>query len=124
VPLYAVTVVPEVMPAPEIKPPTIGGAVGVAVSVSAVDEPEVLPTPLPCDVKIDALPEITRTLIVPLPRSATAFAAIGRVMAFCASAENAVQHESSKASRSFFTGNSTTLLNRAKAILAREPQFQ
>src|SRR5258708_1858345 len=104
VPLYAATVVPDVMPAPEIKPPTRGVALGVAVSVSVVDEPEVLPTPEPCDVKIDALPAIMRTLVGPLPISATAFAAIGNVMALCANAvaENAVQQDTNKAAKSFF----------------------
>jgi hypothetical protein len=86
VPLYAATVVPDVIPAPEIRPPTIGGIAGVAVSVKVVDEPDVLPMPEPWDVKIDALPAIMRTLIGPLPKSATAFAAIGSVMAFCACA--------------------------------------
>ena len=56
VPLYAATVVPDVIPVPEIKPPTIGGVAGVEVSVSVVDEPDVLPTPVPCEVNIDALP--------------------------------------------------------------------
>ena len=77
VPLYAATVVPDVMPAPEISAPTIGGVVGAAVNVSAVDEPDVLPAPLPCDVKIDALPCVTRTFMGPLPISATACAATG-----------------------------------------------
>ena len=88
VPLYAATVVPDVMPAPEIIPPTIGAVAGVRVSVKAVDEPEVLPVPDPCDVKIDALPAIMRAFMGPLPRSATAFAAIGNVMAVCADAGN------------------------------------
>lgn len=102
VPLYAAIVVPDVMPLPEIKAPTIGGVAGVAVNVSAVDEPDVLPVPELCDVKIDALPAIMRTLTGPLPRSATAFAAIGNVMAVCATAESAVQHETRKADKNFF----------------------
>ena len=103
VPLYAVTVVPDVMPVPEIKPPTIGGVAGVVVSVKVVDEPDVLPTPELCAVKIDALPASMRTLMGPLPMSATAFAAIGNVMVLCASAETAVQHSKSSATRNFFT---------------------
>jgi hypothetical protein len=102
VPLNAATVVPGVIPMPEIKAPTIGGVAGVEVNVSVVDEPEVLPTPEPWDVKIDALPAITRTLTGPLPRSATAFAAIGKVTAFCASAENAVQPSTNRTADSFF----------------------
>jgi len=39
VPLYAATVVPDVMPAPEIRPPTSGAVAGVVVSVSAADKP-------------------------------------------------------------------------------------
>ena len=104
VPLYAAIVVPDVMPVPEINAPTIGGVAGVAVSVRAVDEPDVLPTPEPCDVKIDALPEMTRALIGPLPRSATAFAAIGNVIVLCANAGSAVQHSNSRATNSFFIG--------------------
>jgi len=46
VPLVADTVVPAVIPVPEITQPTQGGNVGIAVSVSAVDEPDVLPTPV------------------------------------------------------------------------------
>lgn len=44
--LVALTVVPAVMPVPAITQPTQGGKVGVAVSVKAVDEPDVLPTPV------------------------------------------------------------------------------
>src|SRR6202030_118247 len=52
VPLNAATVVPDVMPTPEMMQPTQGGlAAALAVSVSAVDEPDVLPTPEPCAVK-------------------------------------------------------------------------
>jgi hypothetical protein len=102
VPLYAAIVVPGVIPAPEIKPPTIGGVAGVAVNVSVVDGPAVLPTPELWDVKTDALPETRRTLIGPLPMSATAFAAIGKVMAVCANAETAVQHSTNKIAKNFF----------------------
>lgn len=102
VPLYAATVVPDVIPAPEIKPPTIGGVAGVPVSVKVVDEPDVLALPKPWEVNIDALPAIMRTLVGPFPRSATAFAAIGNVMAPCESAETAVQQRTSKAIRDFF----------------------
>jgi hypothetical protein len=99
VPLYAIIVVPDVMPLPEIKPPTSGAVAGVAVNVKVVDGPDVLPMPDPCAVKIDALPATIRTLIGPLPKSATAFAAIGKVMAVCASAGNAVQQSSNKVSK-------------------------
>lgn len=102
VPLYAATVVPDVMPVPEIRPPTIGAVAGVPVSVKAVDEPDVLPVPDPCAVNSDALPAVMRALSGPLPKSATAFAPIGKVIAFCASAETAVQHSTDKAIRSFF----------------------
>jgi hypothetical protein len=102
VPLYAVIVVPDVIPAPEIKPPAIGGVAGVVVSVKAVDAPEVLPMPDPCDVKMDALPATMRTFTGPLPMSATAFAATGNVMTLCASADTAVQHSTNRATKSFF----------------------
>lgn len=102
VPLYAATVVPDVMPVPEIRPPTVGAVAGVPVSVKAVDEPDVLPVPEPCAVNSDALPAIIRALSGPLPKSATAFAPIGSVIAVCASAENAVQHSTDKASKNFF----------------------
>ena len=57
VPLNAVTVVPDVMPAPEMIQPTQGGsAAAVAVSVRVVDEPDVLPTPEPDDVNSPKFP--------------------------------------------------------------------
>ena len=56
VPLYAATVVPDVMPGPESNAPTIGGVAGVVVNVKAVEDPDVLPVPLPCDVNMEALP--------------------------------------------------------------------
>ena len=52
VPLVADTVVPDVMPVPEMTQPTQGGVAGVAVVVSAVDELVALPlVPVLCDVK-------------------------------------------------------------------------
>ena len=101
VPLYAATVVPDVTPAPEIIAPTIGGVAGVAVNVNVVDEPDVEPTPEPCDVKIDALPWVTRTLIGPLPISATACAAYGSVTAVCACAYEAHSSVKSAANKYF-----------------------
>jgi len=47
VPLNAVTLVPDVMPVPEIRQPTHGGVAGVAVNVNVVDEPDVEPTAVP-----------------------------------------------------------------------------
>jgi hypothetical protein len=72
VPLNADTVVPDVMPAPEIRQPTQGGVVGVPVKVKVVEDPDVEPTPEPCDVNKKALPARTRNSTGPLPRSNTA----------------------------------------------------
>ena len=102
VPSYAAIDVPDVMPVPEMMQPTQGIVRGVAVNVNAIDEPDVLPMPDPCDVKIDALPATTRTLIGPLPISATACAAYGSVTAVCACAENSAQHNIRNKESNFF----------------------
>ena len=109
VPLYAATVVPDVMPAPEISAPTIGGVVGVVVKASELwTNPTYSRRPEPCDVKIDALPETRRALIGPLLRSATAFAAIAQSNSgLCARRQrqhrgSAVQHRTAKTNKNLF----------------------
>ena len=89
VPLNAATVVPDVMPVPEMIQLTHGGlAAAVAVNVKAVDEPDVDPTPEPDDVNTQALPKTVRNSIGPFPKSFTVFGAMncGCCVTVCANA--------------------------------------
>lgn len=106
VPSYAATVVPAVMPVPVILAPTIGlfAVAGVAVSVNVTDKPAVLPSPLLCDVKMYAMPEMTRSFSGPLPKSygPDVLMTFGHTVGVCACAPNAAHSERNSDAKSFF----------------------